>query len=269
MEKYELTYRDPLRIMINGFPGSGKTRLISTIMDERLSCLHPVLYLDIQGGGKTLGPNVNNLDIDTYHKVDTTKINTIRITKWSDYLQLSQKMLEGNFSKLYNLIVIDTVSALARLHALHYTGAISKPWHEARPLHLNEYGHALARFVSMLERFSNKNLILTTQPKEVVIPGQPDDTPPEKLKHCINFQLDGQVSTEFAAFVDYAGYLSKKAVNQWELTFTSNPSLYAKYRQPISDNGKCSPIEGKIFSNQDITMFNVLNTTGEIKLCQI
>lgn len=274
---------EQLKCMLYGFPGSGKTWLLGTLLDLPQDGYLPILMLDFEQGQRTIRSKCNTIEAKEESKFDvklntskivrsynveqlnapkTDLINRVVIRTWEDfrvvYQLLSQKVKLG----LYKTLIIDTLSQADRIcQDAVAKNTMANPF-DVKPITQPEMQQLQTHMVWLLQAFINmgSNIVVTAHITEKEDPGFTVET---ALPMLTTIKLRQEVT----AICDLVGYTYTNNSKDFNVSFSKNISAYAKFR--AEDPSK---IAGKIFSGNndkpDSSEFNfktILKAIGDIK----
>ena len=181
--------------MVYGEPGVGKTELAGTALDHK--DLRPVLYLDVDGGIKTLR---KRKDLDVKQVRSMNKAREI----YNDlYNSVDWEAPEEKQTLAYKTVVIDTLSELAKLDMRQ----IMRDAHKANP-NQHEYVPSPREYLISGERVREIVRSFRDLPCNVLFCCHSGDSKDNSNATIFFPQFPGKLRHEIAGFLDIVGYMT-------------------------------------------------------------
>lgn len=178
-----------------GEPGVGKTELAGTALDHK--ALRPVLYLDIDGGIKTLRKRTD-LDVKQVRSMQEARAIYNELHNAVDWEAPREKQVLP-----FKTVVLDTLSELAKLDMRQ----IAKDAHKANP-NQNEYVPSPREYLISGERVREIVRSFRDLPCNVVFNCHSGDGKDNSNATIFFPQFTGKLRHEIAGFIDIVGYMT-------------------------------------------------------------
>jgi len=176
-----------------GEPGVGKTELAGTALDHK--ALRPVLYLDIDGGVKTLRKRTD-LDVRQVRSMNEAREIYNECYKAVDWESKNPELP-------FKTVVFDTLSELAKLDMREIARAANK----ANP-NQNEYVPSPREYLISGERVREIVRSFRDLPCNVVFNCHSGDGRDNSNATIFFPQFTGKLRHEIAGFIDIVGYMT-------------------------------------------------------------
>lgn len=156
---------DKIKLLIYGDPGVGKTTLVASA--EEVESMRPVLFVDIEGGLKSIRkkfPDIHTITI----KTDYDDKGKPKKLAWDKLYELYEELKLGKHS--YNTIIIDSVTEAYRLlmEWVMYHLVMEKDHRDPDIADKREYAKARSRMTKMMRSFRDLDAhVLFTAQKDV------------------------------------------------------------------------------------------------------
>lgn len=195
-----------------GEPGVGKTEFAGTALDHK--SLRPVLYLDIDGGVKTLRKRTD-LDVRQVRSMNEAREIYNELYKSVDWEAKDPKLV-------YTTVVFDTLSELAKLDMRE----IAKAANKANP-NQSEYVPSPREYLISGERVREIVRSFRDLPCNVIFNCHSGDGKDNSNATIFFPQFTGKLRHEIAGFIDIVGYMTAfqkegKFANQMQTMKTKN-----------------------------------------------
>lgn len=267
---------EQLKLMLYGYPGSGKTVLLGTALDLPPEGYLPALFLDFEQGQRSIRSKCNTIErteeqkfdaqtgtqktvhtynIEQFKTPDITKLNRIVVNTWEDFREVYRILTTRVPINTYKMLMIDTMSQVDRIcQDAVAKNTMSAPF-EVKPITMPEMGHLQTHMVWLINAFirTGAHIIITAHITEKEDPGFTTET---TLPMLTTIKLRQEIS----AICDAVGYTYTLDSKQFNISFSKNMATYAKFR--AEDPSK---IAGKIFSSNPDPLKNEFNLKSFLK----
>lgn len=276
----EKTY-DQLKLLLFGYPGTGKTKLISTILDLPAEGYLPALFLDFEQGQRSIRSKCRTVDrtqqetfdtriqakkltssynVEQLNNPVTDKLNRVVVESWEDFREVYKLLTTQVPLGKYKTLIIDTISQVDRIcQDAVAKNTMGNPF-DVNPITQPEMGRLQTHVVWLVSAFlkTGAHFITTAHITEKKDPGFTVDSALPMLTTI-------KLRQEICGICDAVGYVYTHDSKIFNMSFSKSTNQYAKFR--AEDPSKVS---GKIFkSNPDPALdeFNIksfLKAIGDI-----
>lgn len=252
-KKYE-----QLKLLLYGTPGSGKTVLISTVLDLPAEGYLPALFLDFEEGQRSIRSKCHTIDrvvkeefvggvvqqtasydIEQLKNPDITKLNRLVVNTWEDFRTVYKLLTTALPLGLYKTLIIDSMSQVDRICQDAVAKNSMKDPFGVKPITQPEMGHLLTHMVWLIDAFlrTGAHFITTAHITEKADPGFSAETTMPLLTTI-------KLRQTVCGICDAVGYTYTHDSKEFALTFSKSLGVYCKYR--AEDPSK---IAGKVFTS--------------------
>jgi len=227
----------PLKMMVYGTYGSGKTYLAGTA--QQVEQMRDVLYLDVEGGSRTLvGRGIDRIPCQNFTTLNWIKEWLIRHAQLReagniDGLRNWQSQVTGSVPdqpRQYRTIIIDSLSELAKLLLLELSGVKIGASHLDAQIdnpQSEEWGQLSARISLLVRTFVNL-------PFHIIFVASAVEKEDEVKRRFFQPNFNGKMAKDVQGFLDCVAYLAvqhnEAGESQRVLSLTPGRNYDAKHR---------------------------------------
>jgi hypothetical protein len=218
---------EELRLLVYGDSGVGKTWFAGTANEDKRTA--PVLWLDLEGGIRTLGPKVRKLsDAKDIGTPEEGKIDVLRVKDWKTLQAAYDFLYKTTYKdkrKVYKTVVLDSATELNYMALQSVLGDAGKQRLEPDVPEIRDYLKTSSMMKVLLRAFRDIEGLHVVLLALAQVKNEETSTLAK-----ISPSMLGKLSTEIMALFEYTGYLKISVKGEREMIFQPESRISAKER---------------------------------------